>query len=238
MSALRPSAASPAGADLLTALGSAHSSGVEEQLLRVQVAAYPAQLAEIFRDLRESWHSQGNKGPIFLRLHAFCTAHPQAGTHPSDAQGMGLQRPLTLPAAAQCSAQSHPQGCMRQCRREDRALGGMRWSMCTRACQLDLAVPGRPPHGSLHTDQAVQQRCDPVPGCVCRLQDSPLAAASAVLSSPHSCAQVDIYAALAGTRESFQEYIRTNLAAAAQSQRRQAIAIAKRCAAPLQAARR
>lgn len=46
----------------------------------------------------------------------------------------------------------------------------------------------------------------------------------------HSPVQVDIYAALAGTRESFQEYIRTNLAAAAQSQRRLAIAIARRCA--------
>ena len=39
---------------------------------------------------------------------------------------------------------------------------------------------------------------------------------------------MDIYAPLAGTRDTFQEYIRTNLHAAAQSQRRQAIAIARR----------
>ena len=41
---------------------------------------YPSQLADIFRDLQASWHTLDDKGPIFQRLHAFCTAHPEV--HP------------------------------------------------------------------------------------------------------------------------------------------------------------
>ena len=40
---------------------------------------YPPQLADIFRDLQASWHTLDDKGPIFQRLHAFCTAHPEVG---------------------------------------------------------------------------------------------------------------------------------------------------------------
>ena len=41
---------------------------------------YPSQLADIFRDLQASWHTLDDKGPIFQRLHAFCTAHPEVGS--------------------------------------------------------------------------------------------------------------------------------------------------------------